>query len=146
MGTDELNVDDLVSGLPRDGKLPYTAPAGFRIGHVHMRVGDTALARDFYVKATGLDMTALIANESAAFFSNGRYHHHVGSNVWQSRGAGKRPGKMSGLETAAFTVAPELMEGLRSRLKSHGTDTTEEGSALVALDPWNTPIRFIPGV
>jgi catechol 2,3-dioxygenase len=38
------------------------------------------------------------------------------------------------------------MEGLRSRLKSHGTDTKEEGSALVALDPWNTPIRFVPGV
>lgn len=146
MGTDELNIDDLVAGLPRDSKLPYTAPGGFRIGHVHMRVGDTVLARDFYVKATGLDMTALIANESAAFFSNGRYHHHIGSNVWQSRGAGTRPGNMSGLETAAFTVAPDLMEGLRTRLKSHGSDTKEEGSTLIALDPWDTPIRFVAGV
>jgi catechol 2,3-dioxygenase len=144
MGTDQLNVDDLVAGLPRDGKLPYNAPSGFRIGHVHMRVGDTAVAQDFYIKAAGLDLTALIAGESAAFFSNGRYHHHIGANVWQSRGAGARPQNMSGLADAAFSVQPALMDGLRARLKAHGTDMSESGDIIEAMDPWGTPVRFVP--
>ena len=118
MGSQQLDLDNLVAGLPDDSDLPYSAPSGFRIGHIHMRVGDTRLAEDFYVKATGLDLTALIPNESAAFFSNGRYHHHVGANIWHSRNAGQRPQNMSGLEDAAFSIEPALMDGLRRRLRA----------------------------
>ncbi len=143
MGSAQLDLDNLVEGLPEDAELPYSAPSGFRIGHVHMRVGDTQLAQDFYVKASGLDLTALIGNESAAFFSNGRYHHHIGANIWQSRNAGQRPQNMSGLEDAAFSIQPGLMDGLRQRLKAHGSDTQESGSTIETLDPWGTKIRFI---
>lgn len=143
MGSQQLDLDNLVAGLPDDSDLPYRAPSGFRIGHIHMRVGDTRLAQDFYVKATGLDLTALIPNESAAFFSNGRYHHHVGANVWHSRNAGQRPQNMSGLEDAAFSIEPALMDDLRQRLRAHGSDIRESGNTLETLDPWGTRIRFI---
>jgi len=143
MGSNQLDLDNLVAGLPDNGDLPYSAPSGFRIGHVHMRVGDTQLAQDFYVKATGLDLTALIGNETAAFFSNGRYHHHIGANIWHSRNAGQRPQNMSGLEDAAFSIQPTLMDSLRQRLKTHGSDLQEAGTTLETLDPWGTKIRFI---
>lgn len=143
MGSYQLDLDSLVAGLPNEAALPYVAPSGFRIGHVHMRVGDTQLAQDFYVKATGLDLTALIGNETAAFFSNGRYHHHIGANVWHSRNAGQRPQNMSGLEEAAFSIQSGLMDGLRQRLKTHGADIRESGAVLETLDPWGTRIRFI---
>lgn len=145
MGSQQLDLDNLVDGLPHDGDLPYSAPSGFRIGHIHMRVGDTQLAQDFYVKASGLDLTALIGNDSAAFFSNGRYHHHIGANIWQSHNAGQRPQNMSGLEDAAFSIQPGLMDGLRGRLKTHGSDIAESGNTLETLDPWGTKIRFIAG-
>lgn len=145
MGSAQLDLDNLVEGLPREAALPYSAPSGFRIGHVHMRVGDTQLAQDFYVKASGLDLTALVGNESAAFFSNGRYHHHIGANIWHSRNAGRRPQNMSGLEDAAFSIEPALMDGLRGRLKTHGSDMQESGNTLETLDPWGTKIRFIAG-
>jgi len=143
MGSYQLDLDSLVEGLPKEASLPYSAPSGFRIGHIHMRVGDTQLAQDFYVKATGLDLTALIGNETAAFFSNGRYHHHVGANIWHSRNAGQRPQNMSGLEDAAFSVQPGLMDGLRERLMAHGADIRDSGNILETLDPWGTKIRFI---
>lgn len=143
MGSYQLDLDDLVAGLPKEAALPHSAPSGFRIGHIHMRVGDTQLAQDFYVKATGLDLTALIGNETAAFFSNGRYHHHIGANIWHSRNAGQRPQDMSGLEDAAFSIQPGLMDGLRQRLKTHGSDILESGNTLETLDPWGTKIRFI---
>ncbi|WP_394689943.1 VOC family protein [Hoeflea sp.] len=143
MGSYQLDLDNLVEGLPHDGTLPYSAPSGFRIGHIHMRVGDTQLAQDFYVKASGLDLTALIRDDSAAFFSNGRYHHHIGANIWHSRNAGQRPQNMSGLEDAAFSIKPELMDGLRQRLKTHGSDIRETADMLETLDPWGTRIRFV---
>lgn len=143
MGTEQLDLENLVDGLPQDGALPYKAPAGFRIGHVHMRVGDTAKAQDFYIKGSGLDLTALIGNRSAAFFSSGHYHHHIGANIWQSRGAGKRPEKMNGLEYAAFSVAPQLMDGLSKRLREQGADIDEKGNVIEALDPWGTTVRYI---
>jgi catechol 2,3-dioxygenase len=143
MGAEDLKVDDLVKGLPMDGSFPYTAPAGFRIGHVHLRVGDLGKAQDFYIKAAGLDLTDLPPNLGAAFFSNGRYHHHIGSNVWQSAGAGQRPGSMSGLDYVALSVQPHLMEGLSQRLKSHGSEFQETANGSEALDPWGTKVRFI---
>jgi catechol 2,3-dioxygenase len=143
MASNELDADNLVAGIPRDKKTSYSAPSGFRIGHVHLRVGDVAKAEDFYIGAAGLDLTALIGGNSAAFFSNGRYHHHVGSNVWQSRGAGQRPDAMSGLEDVSFTTAPDLMDGLRGRLSARGVDFQEQGDTIHAVDPWGTKIRFV---
>ena len=64
----------------------------------------------------GLDMMAKIPDASAIFLANGRYHHHIGANVWQSRGAGPRDEKMNGLDDLAFSVFEPLMDGLRRRL------------------------------
>ena len=143
MATERLNIDSLVSGLPGDAAMPYVAPAGFRIGHVHLRVGDTARAENFYVKTAGLDMMAKIPDASAIFLANGRYHHHVGANVWRSRGAGMRSEKMSGLDSLAFSVAEPLMDGLRGRLRAAGSDFHERGDTIEALDPWGTRVKFI---
>jgi catechol 2,3-dioxygenase len=146
MATERLNIDSLVAGLPGDATLPYVAPEGFRIGHVHLRVGDTAKAEDFYVKTAGLDMMAKIGDASAIFLANGRYHHHIGANVWQSRGAGMRDEKMNGLDDLAFSVSEPLMDGLRTRLTAAGVDFHERGDTIEALDPWGTRVQFVSAV
>lgn len=143
MATEELDMDGLVAGLPRTLTPNYSAPSGLRIGHIHMRVGDVAAAQDFYIGAAGLDLTRLLPDSSAAFFANGRYHHHVGSNIWQSNGAGKRPEGMSGLDETVFACAPDLMDGLRGRLKARGLDHAETGGGVDTLDPWGSRIRFV---
>lgn len=143
MATERLNIDSLVSGLPGDAAMPFVAPSGFRIGHVHLRVGDTAKAEDFYVRTSGLDMMAKIPDASAIFLANGRYHHHIGANVWRSRGAGMRSEKMNGLDNLAFSVSEPLMDGLRGRLRAAGADFHESGDTIEALDPWGTRVKFI---
>ena len=55
---------------------------------MHLRVGDLEQADRFYGGAIGLDPTR--KRNGAAFLSSGRYHHHLGMNVWQSAGAGPR--------------------------------------------------------
>jgi catechol 2,3-dioxygenase len=143
MASEPLDLDNLVEGLPMEASPPYVAPTGFRIGHVHLRVGDVAKAEDFYIGTAGLELTQRLQN-SATFLANGHYHHHIGANIWHSRNAGQRSDKMSGLEFLAFSISQPLMDGLKQRLKNSGADFHEQGDVVEALDPWGTKVRFVP--
>lgn len=65
--------------------MPYTAPAGLSVGHVHLKVADLERAISFYGKVLGLELTQRFGRQ-AAFLSAGGYHHHVGLNTWESLG------------------------------------------------------------
>jgi catechol 2,3-dioxygenase len=142
MATDPLDLDNLVAGLPMEGGTAYVAPSGFRIGHVHLRVGQVDKAEAFYIGMAGLERTQRLQN-SATFLANGHYHHHIGANIWQSRNAGQRSDRMLGLDFLAFATAEPLMDGLRSRLTASGADFHEQGDMVEALDPWGTRVRFV---
>ncbi len=69
MGTDQLDIDNLVS-LTNTNVSDYAkAPDGLRIGHMHLRVGDLAKADGFYRGTLGFDPTR--ARSGAAFLSSG---------------------------------------------------------------------------
>jgi len=57
------------------------APAGTKIGHIHLYVGDLQQAARFYHEALGLTIMTW-RYPGALFTSAGGYHHHVGLNVW----------------------------------------------------------------
>ncbi|MFN8137444.1 MAG: VOC family protein [Propionicimonas sp.] len=56
------------------------------VGHVHLKVGQTDRARDFYVDTLGFEVTAELPG--ALFVSAGGYHHHMAMNTWQTAGIG----------------------------------------------------------
>jgi len=66
------------------------------VGHVHLKVSDLDRALDFYVGVLGFDVMARIGDQ-AAFISAGGYHHHIGLNTWESKGAGPPPRNSTGL-------------------------------------------------
>jgi catechol 2,3-dioxygenase len=66
------------------------------IGHVHLKVSDIDRALDFYSGVLGFDVVVRLGDE-AAFLSAGGYHHHIGLNTWESRGAGPPPPNTTGL-------------------------------------------------
>ncbi len=68
----------------------YTIPAQTRIGHVHLKVSDLNRALGFYRDFLGFEVTMLYGNQ-AAFISAGGYHHHIGLNTWNSKGAPPAP-------------------------------------------------------
>ena len=110
MGTEELDIDGILS-LTNVRMNDYSqAPEGLRIGHMHLRVGDLEPATAFYRDAVGFALTR--QRDGAAFLSSGGYHHHVGMNVWRSAGAGKRGGKPTGDQQAASLTG---LRGLGSR-------------------------------
>jgi catechol 2,3-dioxygenase len=66
------------------------------IGHVHLKVSDIDRSLAFYEGVLGFDVVARLGDE-AAFISAGGYHHHIGLNTWESKGAGPPPPNTTGL-------------------------------------------------
>ncbi len=79
----------------------YTVPAGTRIGHVHLKVSDLDRALGFYQDILGFELQQRYGNQ-AVFLSAGGYHHHIGLNTWESKGAGPPPPRSTGLYHTAI--------------------------------------------
>ena len=74
----------------------YQIPAQTRIGHVHLKVSDLQRSLDFYCGLLGFELMMKYGTQ-AAFISAGGYHHHIGLNTWQSKGAPPAPEYAPGL-------------------------------------------------
>jgi catechol 2,3-dioxygenase len=72
-----------------------------RVGHVHLKVADLDRAIAFYSGILGFEVTQRYGAQ-AAFLSAGGYHHHIGLNTWESRGATPPPPGHTGLYHTAF--------------------------------------------
>lgn len=142
MATDELNIPDLLS-LTNTRVPDYArAPDGMCIGHMHLRVGDLAEAERFYHGTIGLDPTR--RRGGAAFLASGRYHHHLGLNVWQSQGAGRRDDAATGLAWFSLVMGkPELIAAQEERLRKAGAEVAATAGGLEAIDPWGTRVRLL---
>jgi len=142
MATDQLDIDDLVS-LTNTRVSDYSqAPDGLRIGHMHLRVGDLARADGFYRDTLGFDPTR--QRNGAAFLSSGRYHHHLGLNVWQSAGAGRRDETATGLAWFSLEIdKADLFAAREERLRQAGVEVSTVANGIEAADPWGTRVRLI---
>lgn len=93
---------------------------GTRIGHVHLKVADLERALAFYSGVLGFELTQRYG-EDAAFVAAGSYHHHIGLNVWESRGGSPPPTGTTGLYHVAilYPTRAALADALR-RLREAG--------------------------
>ncbi|HEX6548166.1 MAG TPA: VOC family protein [Candidatus Dormibacteraeota bacterium] len=83
------------TGLRPVAQAARPIPAGVDIGHVHMKAGDLAKIRAFYVDILGFDV--IVEMPSALFLSAGGYHHHLAFNTWESAGGSPPPPGSTGL-------------------------------------------------
>lgn len=77
-------------------KKNYRIPDQTQIGHVHLKVADLQRSLDFYCELLGFELITTYGDQ-AAFISAGGYHHHIGLNTWQSKGAPPAPKQSAGL-------------------------------------------------
>ena len=88
MTTIPLDTDSL---LAEAGDAGFDGlPDGTTVGHVHLCVRDVDETVGFYRDRLGMAVTAQ-AGHQAAFLSAGGYHHHLGGNTWETRGAEPAP-------------------------------------------------------
>jgi catechol 2,3-dioxygenase len=141
LATLPLDADGVLRTL-QDGAPPWRGmPAGTRVGHVHLKVGDVAEAERFYHGVVGFDVTARVPG--AVFLSAGGYHHHLGANMWESAGAPPAPPDAAGLRAfVIFQPDAAALGTVRERLAAAGVDTRADGDDLVLEDPWRNTIVF----
>ncbi len=144
MDTRAADIAGIVASASTDTQW-HGLPAGTVMGHVHLRVSDLSVARDFYSGMLGLDVVADLSRHGALFVSQGGYHHHFGLNVWQSRGgAAARSGEARLLRAQVHLPQNEL-ELLRTRLTLAGLELSGNGPQGFAVkDPSGNLLRFGP--
>ncbi len=135
----EGRVGRLMTTLPLDaGSLLAEAddgrfvglPDGTTVGHVHLRVRDVDETIGFYRDMLGMGLTAQLGDQ-AAFLSAGGYHHHVGGNTWETRGAEPAPEGTARL--LRFTIVlPDEAEVERVAQRIEGSEVRDpSGNTLV---------------
>ena len=142
MPTEALDLQDLVHTAGGSGDYDQ-APAGLRVGHIHLRVGDLDAAERFYQAGIGFGLTR--RRGGAMFMSSARYHHHVATNTWHSQGAGQRDDARAGL--AWFSIEANdsaALDGVGARLRQAGSAVSSIQRGLETTDPWGTRIRLVP--
>ena len=123
MGTEPLDVENLLGELDDPASEPFDGlPDGTVVGHTHLCVADVDDTVTFYRDVLGFDVMAQLG-PSAAFLSAGGYHHHIGANTWESRGASPAPPGTARLLQAAILV-PDTAE--RDRIATHVANAGQE--------------------
>ncbi len=139
MAADPVDIRGLLADAEREGQPWQGLPAGTRLGHIHLQVGDIQQAAAFYREVLGFDIVAQMP--SALFVSAGGYHHHIGMNTWHSRGASAAPADSAGLRF--FTVDlpdEEARQAVIARIAAAGLPYSETPHAVLVRDPWQNTI------
>jgi catechol 2,3-dioxygenase len=133
MATLPLDVQGVLGALD-GGETPFERlPSGTTMGHVHLQVADIPKSEAFYTDLLGLDLQARYGDQ-ASFLSAGGYHHHVGANVWNSRGAAAPPPGSAALRR--FTVLlPDDAELDRVSGRIPDAVADPDGSGVLVKDP-----------
>lgn len=110
------------------------------IGHVHLKVADIERSLAFYCGVLGFQLQQRFG-KSAAFISAGGYHHHIGLNTWESRGASAPPQGTTGLYHFAIrypdraTLADALRRLDKAAVPLEGAADHGVSEALYLRDP-----------
>ncbi len=141
MASNPVDLDGVLAEGKRSSHIWTGLPAGTRIGHMHLRVGDIAQAEHFYHTILGFDITAQVPG--ALFVSAGGYHHHIGLNTWESRGAGPAPEHTAGLNSFEIILPDRsALQEVQARLATAQIPFQESATSISVADPWQNHITL----
>ncbi len=139
MVTEKLDYNELLDNTR--GQIWKGAPKGTIIGHIHLHVRDLDESFKFY-NTMGFELTQA-SRHSAYFISTGRYHHHIGMNIWNGRGSAPLPENAAGMEYYALRFPNEEVRCEKIRLlKDAGYEVVETGEGTFVKDPSSNSIKL----
>ena len=144
MTTLPLDTASLLGELADPAGEPFEGlPSGTSMGHVHLCVSDVAETIAFYREQLGFGLMAQLGSQ-AAFLSAGGYHHHLGANVWESRGAGQPPAGSAALRYATVVLPSGLdLDAALARLSDAGVESQASDGGALVRDPSGNPILLV---
>jgi catechol 2,3-dioxygenase len=135
-GREPLDVDDLFTHLKEDDRLDVPVPPETKIGHVHLHVRDVDEAVDFYHGVIGFDIMGVSKPFQMGFVSASGYHHHLGLNTWQGRGAPPPPPDALGLRYFTIDLPTQAAyDEVVARVDAAGIPSNMTETGLFLHDP-----------
>jgi catechol 2,3-dioxygenase len=141
MATLYLDPNEFLTANLTDELVEDPRSGGVSVGHVHLSVGDVGTAREFYVEKLGFETTTLFGNQ-ALFVSAGGYHHHMAMNVWESKGAGRRPLALGLGQVEIIVPTLDEVAAVNERLTHFGMQTQDDGRSVTVSDPWDNQVKI----
>ena len=140
MTTKPLDVPDLLRAAGNDAWSG--APAGTRLGHVHLYVDQLDRAAAFYHDALGFDK--VVWNyPGALFLSAGGYHHHLGTNTWAAESPLATDEDARLVEWQIVLPDAEHVKAAAASVEAAGFPVERGEADAVVRDPWGTRIRLV---
>ncbi|MDO6847619.1 VOC family protein [Priestia megaterium] len=141
MATKPLDAEAILA--EGNGK-PWTGlPSATLMGHIHLHVSELGQTENFYRNGLGFEVVSNYHNQ-ALFISTGRYHHHIGLNVWNGIGAPSPLESSVGLESFTLVFpAEEAREQAINKLREIGAAVSKENQDFITKDPSGNIIRLV---
>lgn len=135
-GREPLDVEALFTHIKEEDRLDQPAPPELKIGHVHLHVRDVDEAVEFYHGLLGFDIMGVSKPFQMGFVSAGGYHHHLGLNTWQGRGAPPPPPDATGLRYFTIELPDQKsLEDVIARVDKAGIASNQTDEGLLIYDP-----------
>lgn len=126
-----------------EGKAWNGMPAETIMGHIHLHVSELQKTEEFYTKGLGFEVVTRYGGQ-ALFISTGKYHHHIGLNIWNGVGAPPAAENSVGMESYTMVFpSDEKRKQILSQLNEMGVAVTEEKGAYITADPSGNRIRLV---
>lgn len=142
MATDPIDWEGILAeadNRPFEGIDPATV-----MGHVHLHVADLNKAYEYYCQLIGFSLELDWSFNGALFVAAGRYHHHLGLNIWNGRGASPFPEHATGIKYYTIKIVEEAeLKAIEGRLNEAGYTTEPlEKNGFFTKDPFGIGIHF----
>lgn len=135
-GREALDLEELFSHLTEEDKLDAPVPPEMRVGHIHLHVRDVDEAVEFYHGIIGFDVMGVAKAYQMGFVSAGGYHHHIGLNTWQGRGAPPPPPDAVGLRYFTIDLSDQkAYDDVVARVDEAGIPSNQTEAGLLLHDP-----------
>ncbi len=144
MASNQINFEDFFAEVKdNDPALQNVAvPDQTTLGHVHLRVAEMSKTEWFYHDVLGFDIVARMPG--ALFVSAGGYHHHLGLNMWESRGGKPSPDASVGLREYSIVLPDKAeLDRLTRQVEAAGVSVERTEETATILDPSQNRLRLV---
>lgn len=131
MTVDPLNAESIVAESA--GQSWEGLPDGTVMGHVHLHVANLQETEMFY-NALGFEVVSHIPH--ALFMSTGKYHHHIGLNIWNGADAPRPSVGSVGLRSFTLIYPDNVsLDEAIAKVEVLGATAESIGNGFVTEDP-----------
>lgn len=129
--------------IAESGDLEWEGiPSESIMGHIHLHVADLDESKIFYNKGLGFDLIQEMQN-TAVFTSTGGYHHHIGFNIWNGKGAKALPDNSVGMKYYSLLFPDEKSRTkVIEKLSTLGFPAIHKEDKIFVKDPSENLIEF----